>query len=175
VDTYTQELAKVDRAILDGETEGFVRVHVRKRTDEICHTGATQTTSEWLLFLHADTLLPLEAESVFRTFAAKPAAQIGTFRVQFADGGRFVNALAWAASRGDSVFTRFGDQGILVRRSFYAALGGFPPWPLFEDVALFQKARKLSRVYWLPGYVFTSARAVSIGAACSGSGCSMPG
>ncbi len=39
VDTLTQELAKVDRAILDGETDGFVRVHVRKGTDEIL--GAT--------------------------------------------------------------------------------------------------------------------------------------
>jgi pyruvate/2-oxoglutarate dehydrogenase complex dihydrolipoamide dehydrogenase (E3) component len=39
VDTFTQELKQVDRAILDGETEGFVRVHVRKGTDEIL--GAT--------------------------------------------------------------------------------------------------------------------------------------
>ena len=39
VDTFTQELSKVDRAILDGETEGFVRVHVLKGTDEI--VGAT--------------------------------------------------------------------------------------------------------------------------------------
>lgn len=39
VDTYTQELSKVDRAILDGETDGFVRIHVRKGTDEI--VGAT--------------------------------------------------------------------------------------------------------------------------------------
>lgn len=39
VDTFTQELSKVDRAILDGETEGFVRVHVRKGTDKIL--GAT--------------------------------------------------------------------------------------------------------------------------------------
>ncbi len=39
LDTYTQELSKVDRAILDGETAGFVRVHVRKGTDEI--VGAT--------------------------------------------------------------------------------------------------------------------------------------
>ena len=37
--TYTQPLAKVDRAILDGEDEGFVRIHVRKGTDEI--VGAT--------------------------------------------------------------------------------------------------------------------------------------
>lgn len=39
VDTFTQEFSKVDRAILDGETEGFVRVHVRKGTDET--VGAT--------------------------------------------------------------------------------------------------------------------------------------
>ena len=39
VDTYTQELSEVDRAILDGETDGFVRVHVRKGTDKI--VGAT--------------------------------------------------------------------------------------------------------------------------------------
>jgi len=38
-DTYTLELGKVDRAILDGEAKGFVRVHVKKGTDEI--VGAT--------------------------------------------------------------------------------------------------------------------------------------
>jgi len=39
VTTFTQPLSGVDRAILDGETEGFVRVHVRTGTDEI--VGAT--------------------------------------------------------------------------------------------------------------------------------------
>jgi pyruvate/2-oxoglutarate dehydrogenase complex dihydrolipoamide dehydrogenase (E3) component len=39
VDTFTQPLAKVDRAILDGEDEGLVRVHVRQGTDRI--VGAT--------------------------------------------------------------------------------------------------------------------------------------
>jgi pyruvate/2-oxoglutarate dehydrogenase complex dihydrolipoamide dehydrogenase (E3) component len=39
IDTFTQPLDKVDRAILDGETQGFVRVHVRKGTDRI--VGAT--------------------------------------------------------------------------------------------------------------------------------------
>jgi len=39
IDTYTQGLDQVDRAILDGETEGFVRVHVKKGTDQIL--GAT--------------------------------------------------------------------------------------------------------------------------------------
>jgi pyruvate/2-oxoglutarate dehydrogenase complex dihydrolipoamide dehydrogenase (E3) component len=39
LDTFTQPMSEVDRAILDGETEGFVRVHVRKGTDKI--VGAT--------------------------------------------------------------------------------------------------------------------------------------
>jgi len=39
IDTYTQPMADVDRAILEGETEGFVRVHVKQGTDEI--VGAT--------------------------------------------------------------------------------------------------------------------------------------
>ena len=39
IDTYTVELAEVDRAVLDGEDEGFLKVYVRKNTDRIL--GAT--------------------------------------------------------------------------------------------------------------------------------------
>lgn len=39
IDTFTQSFADVDRAILDGEPEGFVRIHVRRGTDKI--VGAT--------------------------------------------------------------------------------------------------------------------------------------
>ncbi len=39
IDTYTQPMSGVDRAILEGDTEGFVRIHVKKGTDKIF--GAT--------------------------------------------------------------------------------------------------------------------------------------
>jgi pyruvate/2-oxoglutarate dehydrogenase complex dihydrolipoamide dehydrogenase (E3) component len=39
VDTYLREFKEVDRAILDGEEEGFVKIHVKKGRDEIL--GAT--------------------------------------------------------------------------------------------------------------------------------------
>jgi len=39
IDTYTQELSDVDRAVLEGETEGFVRIHTKNGTDSI--VGAT--------------------------------------------------------------------------------------------------------------------------------------
>jgi pyruvate/2-oxoglutarate dehydrogenase complex dihydrolipoamide dehydrogenase (E3) component len=43
VDTYTQDLSEVDRAVLDGETDGFVKVHVRRGSDAI--VGATIVAS----------------------------------------------------------------------------------------------------------------------------------
>ena len=43
VATYTQELTEVDRAVLDGETEGFVKVLVKQGSDQI--VGATIVAS----------------------------------------------------------------------------------------------------------------------------------
>ncbi|MBI5504053.1 MAG: mercuric reductase [Deltaproteobacteria bacterium] len=39
IDTFTQKLEEVDRAVLEGESEGFVRVHVARGSDRI--VGAT--------------------------------------------------------------------------------------------------------------------------------------
>ncbi len=39
INTFTQEMSGVDRAILEGKTKGFVRIHVKKGTDQI--VGAT--------------------------------------------------------------------------------------------------------------------------------------
>lgn len=39
IDTFVQPLAEIDRAVLDGQSEGFVRVHVRRGTDQLL--GAT--------------------------------------------------------------------------------------------------------------------------------------
>lgn len=39
IQTFIQELESVDRAILDGETDGFVKIHIKQGTDQIL--GAT--------------------------------------------------------------------------------------------------------------------------------------
>lgn len=120
-------------------------------------SGAGSVDAEWLLFLHADTALPANAADVIADFVRLPHAEVATFRLRFDCADRFLRACAWF-TRFDSVFTRFGDQGILIRREFYRALGGFPAWPLFEDVALLQRARRVTRVWSLPAAVTTSAR-----------------
>ncbi len=82
VRTFVQELADVDRAILDGETDGFVKVHVKDKTDEIL--GATivashagDMLSELTLAIHARAGLatiastihpyPTQAEAIRKT------------------------------------------------------------------------------------------------------------
>jgi len=122
-----------------------------------CHNGALAATSEWLLFLHADTTLPANTNTVVARFITRKNMQLATFRLRFDQPGPFLRACCWF-TRCDSVFTRFGDQGILIRADFYRELGGFPPWPLFEDVALLQRARQRTRIYSLPAAVTTSVR-----------------
>ncbi len=119
--------------------------------------GAAAARGELLLFLHADTLLPADAGAVLARAFAREAVRIGTFRLAFDAGGPFLRACAWL-TRFDSVFTRFGDQVIAVRREFYAELGGFPAWPLFEDVEVLRRARRVTRVWSFPAHVTTSAR-----------------
>ncbi len=122
-----------------------------------CNAGAALASGEVLLFLHADTELPAGAFSTLDAWFRDKRVQIGTFGLRF-DLRHWSLDLAPWVTRFDTVFTRFGDQAIAVRRTFFDALGGFPPWPLFEDTALLQKARRRTRIYSFPGCVTTSAR-----------------
>lgn len=119
--------------------------------------GAAEARGNWLLFLHADTLLPANAAAVLDQAFAHAGTRIGTFRLTFDSGSRFLRVCAWF-TRFDTVFTRFGDQGIVVRADLYRELGGFPPWPLFEDVEFLRRARRLSPVVSFPAGVTTSSR-----------------
>ena len=45
IQTFTQDMREVDRAILEGETDGFVRVHVKQGTDQIVGATAVATNA----------------------------------------------------------------------------------------------------------------------------------
>jgi pyruvate/2-oxoglutarate dehydrogenase complex dihydrolipoamide dehydrogenase (E3) component len=75
VRTFVQALADVDRAILDGETEGFVKIHVRDGTDAI--VGAT------IVARHAGEMLPeLTLAMVHRIGLGKIARTIHAYPTQ---------------------------------------------------------------------------------------------
>jgi hypothetical protein len=109
-----------------------------------------------LIFLHADTTLPHEAFVVLNNIFADPKVKIGTFRLRFDNDNWFLRVCGYL-TRFDSILTRFGDQCIVVRRNFFDELGGFPEWPLFEDVDFLRRARRRTRIHSFPAEVLTSA------------------
>ena len=136
---------------------GVQVIHSTRGRGIQCQNGAEGATAELLLFLHADTLLPVDAAAILAAHFSRSEVKIGTFRLAFNAAGPFLRTCAWC-SRFDSVFTRFGDQGIAIRSNFYRRLGGFPAWPLFEDVELLRQARRVTRIWSFPASVTTSAR-----------------
>jgi rSAM/selenodomain-associated transferase 2 len=122
-----------------------------------CNAGAAAASGEVLVFLHADTSLPTDAFALLRAWFAESSVRIAKFRLSF-DLRDPILDLAARLMWFDSRLTSYGDQGIVIRRDFFAELGGFPDWPLFEDARLFELARARARVHVLPAAVITSAR-----------------
>ena len=122
-----------------------------------CNKGAQKSSGDILMFLHIDTKLPKDTFKQLNHFFKDDAVQIGTFRLLFNFDHWLLKFYAFF-TRFDSIFTSFGDQCIVVRKSFFDAIGGFPEWPLFEDVHFLRCARKRAKIYSFPGPVSTSAR-----------------
>ncbi|MEX1137745.1 MAG: TIGR04283 family arsenosugar biosynthesis glycosyltransferase [Bacteroidota bacterium] len=121
------------------------------------NAGARHAAGDVLLFLHADTLVPLDAIAILEEYFHSENTQIGTFRLAF-DAKHPLLTFYSFWTRFDSVFTSFGDQGIAMRSAFFHHIGGFPDWPLFEDVLLLQRARRRTQIHSFPSCVTTSAR-----------------
>ena len=102
--------------------------------------GADAAKGDWLLFLHADTVLdPRWTGAVSRHMESRGGA--GYFRLKFdAAGLAAAWAAGWANRRSVWFDLPFGDQGLLISRKLYSQIGGYPAIPIMEDVAV---ARRL--------------------------------
>lgn len=110
--------------------------------------GADAARSDWLLFLHADTVLQAGWEQEAASFMERvdsgkrpPTAAAFSFALDdFGARPRFVEKMV--ALRCALFRMPYGDQGLLIPRRLYASLGGYRPLPLMEDVDF---ARRLGR------------------------------
>ncbi len=122
-----------------------------------CNRGAQIASGDIFIFLHADTILPIDAFDKLNEIFNSKDIEIGNFRIKFDYKHWFLQLLSFL-SRFDSGFFRYGDQGIIIRKSLFDYLGGFREWKLFEDMALIREARRLTRIHRFPISVTTSAR-----------------
>ena len=120
--------------------------------------AAAAARGDTLLFLHADTRLPADADRLVRQALADGHAW-GRFDVALE--GRhpllpLVARLMNLRSRLTGIAT--GDQAIFVRRAVFTACGGFPAIPLMEDIALSRALKRGGRPACLRQSVRTSGR-----------------
>ncbi len=107
--------------------------------------GAAAARGNWLFFLHADSVLDGSCAEAVAHFIADPAnrERAGFFRLRFDDPARAARRVERLANwRTRLLGLPYGDQGLLLSRALYDSAGGFPPFPIMEDVAL---ARKIGR------------------------------
>lgn len=146
----------VDKTISIAKQEGVAVINSKRGRGYQLNAGATHTTGELLLFLHADTELSANTFRELQIQFANPSRKVGTCILRF-DMDHWLLEMYSRMTKIDSLWTRFGDQCIVVRREFFNSLGGFPEWPLFEDVRFLQDARKKTPIYSFPIIVTTSA------------------
>lgn len=123
------------------------------------NTGAREARGEFLLFLHADTLLPEGFAEYIPGILSRPGISAGAFRLQFhppLPGLKLIETLAnWRAR---TLQWPYGDQGIFLRADRFRALGGFAEIPIMEDVDLIGRLRRQGRIAIAPLPVTTSSR-----------------
>jgi rSAM/selenodomain-associated transferase 2 len=117
-----------------------------------------------LCALHADArpspaaLARLDALAA-ATAAGRPPADAFAFRLAIdAPGAAFRLVERAANARSRWLRLPYGDQGLVMTRAAYDAAGGYPPWPLMEDVALVRALGRVARVRLLDAAVAVSAR-----------------
>ena len=119
--------------------------------------GAEAARKPWLLFLHADTALERGWAEEAETFMKQGGDSAAVFRFRLADSGFRPRLLESAVGLRCKFFALpYGDQGLLISRKLYDAVGGFAPIPLMEDVDFVRRLGR-RRITMLKTAAVTSA------------------
>ncbi len=125
--------------------------------------GATASTGDVLLFLHADCRLGPRASAAIASALSDPAVVGGSFRLRIADENgpeklRYRLIAGMSNARATCLGAPYGDQAVFCRRDAFERVGGFPELLFMEDVAFVRKLKRVGRLARVDETVTTGQR-----------------
>ncbi len=123
------------------------------------NVGAAAASGEVLLFLHADTLLPVNFTRLILDAVRLPSVAAGAFSLAIDSPAISLAIIAWFANlRSRLLQLPYGDQALFVSKRMFDAIGGFPEMAIMEDFVFMRKLKEEGKILILPERATTSAR-----------------
>ena len=121
--------------------------------------GAAAATGDILLFLHGDSILPNNFAKQLHTTLQKHGTIAGAFRLAIGLPGIGVRIIEFTANLRSKILQMpYGDQAIFMKRSVFKKMGGFPDFPILEEVILMRKLARKGRISIAASAITTSGR-----------------
>jgi rSAM/selenodomain-associated transferase 2 len=159
----------VEVIVVDGGSSDATVALARPRSDLVItgprgralqmNAGASRARGDVLLFLHADTRLPADADRLVHDGLARSGRSWGRFDVTIRGRHLLLPVIATAMnirSRFTGIAT--GDQAVFVTRTLFERVGGYPAIGLMEDVALSAALRREGAPLCIDARASTSGR-----------------
>jgi len=122
--------------------------------------GAKATTAPWIFFVHADSRVPEQTLRAMEAFVAtNDQSRHAHFAFALSGAGWYWRFIEFGVRvREATAKLVYGDQGLVVSRRAYDAVGGYPEWPIMEDVGVLDRLREGGSETRLDGSLLTSPR-----------------
>jgi len=131
-------------------SNNIIKISSEKGRAKQMNVGASVAKGEILIFLHADTELPIHTLKKINTLLERKEYVGGAFDLGIKSDKfvfRVIEVLASLRSRLNKI--PFGDQAIFIRREYFNQIGGYKEIPLMEDVELMRRIKKSGSKIWI--------------------------